>query len=118
MSSAMRTNQRIMAPSLVVFLSAAHTASRAASAHCPRISLAPRPQEHENPRGVGKGRLLAACCPMRVLGPVTRLGLVRTGKTDPKAPDASVRYEEARTYNIAPCPLRARGVRPALTRGS
>jgi hypothetical protein len=34
---------------------------------------------------------------------------------DPKTPDASVRYEEARTYNIAPCPLRARRVRPALT---
>jgi len=34
---------------------------------------------------------------------------------DPKPPDASVRYEEARTYNIAPCPLRARRVRSALT---
>src|SRR4029077_16023141 len=34
---------------------------------------------------------------------------------DPKPPDASVRYEEARTYDIAPCPPRARRVRPALT---
>ena len=48
------------------------------------------------------------------VGPTNLLSLTN-GASDPKPPDASVRYEEAITYNIAPCPLRARRVRPALT---
>lgn len=50
----------------------------------------------------------------RLSGPDGRDFRVATAP-DPKPLDASVRYEEARTYNIAPCPLRARRVRPALT---
>jgi hypothetical protein len=36
--------------------------------------------------------ILAACCRMRVLEPVTRLVLVQMGKTDPQEPVATGRY--------------------------
>jgi|HubBroStandDraft_4_1064222.scaffolds.fasta_scaffold01697_5 hypothetical protein len=41
---------------------------------------------------VAVGRLVAACCRMRVQEPVTRLVLVQMGKTDPSETFASGRF--------------------------